>query len=71
MINPDYMTPEQEITYWRERYEEASRQSDILRRECNCVDALEAEIDEIQIMVGCNHVEGLARCVRERLEGVT
>ena len=64
----DYTALREECDGWRARYEEASRIIDRLRRECDIGDAARTELDNIQQLIGCNHVEGLSRCVRERLE---
>ncbi len=68
MEGTDYSELRAECEGWKIRCEEAQRVIDKLRRECDLGDQARAEIENIQQLVGCNHTEGLSRCVRERLE---
>lgn len=52
---------------WRAQFEEASLQLNRISQQLVGIDAMQRELEDIQQMVGCNHVEGLARCVRERI----
>lgn len=55
---------------WKIRYDEASRIIDKLRIENEGASAAVAEIENIGQLTGCNHTEGLSRCVREKIEAV-
>lgn len=58
----------QEVKEHKEKLSLANEAVDRWRREVAAKDALEHEINEIQIRVGCNHVEGLAKCVKDLLD---
>lgn len=64
----EYAAVRAECEGLKAQYREAVYQLDRLRGEADKADRHVHEVEEIGQLVGCNHVEGLARCVKDRIE---
>lgn len=59
-----------EIDGWKIRYNETSRIIGNLRCENEGATLALSEIENIGQLIGCNHTEGLSKCVREKIEAI-
>jgi molybdopterin converting factor small subunit len=66
----EWKKKDDEVARLREELDGWKRTVDRWRIEVVAKDALEAEVTEIQEISGCNHLEGLARCVRETVDAL-